>query len=345
LLPGGAIYQIIELRAFDSRSVSKFETMIMLGNDSPGRQPGSRRIQRKMLPVLIVCYLRPEKLEILLNQLKSSGRRIYVFIDRADISNHETNTQVFNVAKKFESSLDIEVHWAEKNQGVQLGVPSALNWVFKFENEVIILEDDCLPTKDAYDFFDMQASRLSGGTVMACGTSPWGVTNPSTEADSLSLSSYPLIWGWSTNLESWSKIGRLIQSKTPHLRVLKAIIQNPSRMKILCFFYAAVIRVNRGQLKAWDSPVALEMLLKGYKSVISNKSLIQNSGQDKNASHFLNPDSVLSEIVSQSQAGPASTVLDQSFDISEEVDRKIEKEIYSLKVRHMLAPIKALMGF
>jgi hypothetical protein len=280
-----------------------------------------------------------------LSQLTSSTRKIYIYIDRADNRDLEINTQVFEVAEKFKDSLNTKIYWEERNQGVGLGVPSALNWVFNFEDEVIILEDDCQPTEYAYEFFDNQNSRLSSQIVMACGTSPWDGKNDENDTRSLTLSSYPLIWGWSTNLESWSKIGRLIQSKTPHLRVLKAIIQNPSKIGIICFFYAAVIRVNRGRLKAWDSPVALEMLLSGFKAIISNKSLIQNSGQDNSASHFLNPGSVLDEIVSRSQNGPSSSNLDRSLKASEEVDRKIEKKIYFLRARHVLSPIKALMGF
>ena len=297
-----------------------------------------------MLPVLIVCYLRPEKLETLLTQLNSSGRKVYVFIDRADTRDLEINTKVFEVAEKFKDSLDIKIHWAERNQGVALGVPTALNWVFNFESDVIILEDDCRPTKDAFEFFDSQTPRLTDEIVMACGTSPWIDEDGENNSRSLTLASYPLIWGWSTNSNSWLKIRTLIQSKTPHGRVFKSLIHNRSGVRALCFFYAAVIRVNKGSLKAWDSPVALEMLLRGYKAIISNKTLIQNSGQDQSASHFSNPDSVLSEIVSRSQIGPASTNLDLSLKAREEVDRKIESDVYFLKARHIFSPIKAFMS-
>jgi len=297
-----------------------------------------------MLPVLIVCYLRPEKLEILLDQLKNSGRKVFVYIDRANAPYLELNTKVFEVTEKYIDFIDIKTHWAEKNQGVGLGVPSALDWVFNFEDEVIVLEDDCLPTKDAYTFFDDQSSRIIDEIVMACGTSPWQAERSNSHTRSLSVSSYPLIWGWSTNSTSWFNLRTLIQTRTPHLRVFKAIMLNPSRIKILCFFYAAVIRVNKGKLKAWDSPVALEMLLSGHKAIIVNKSVIQNSGQDENASHFSNPASLLSEIVSQSHTGPASSQLDRSPKNCNEVDKIIEKSIYSLKVRHVFSPIKALIG-
>lgn len=297
-----------------------------------------------MLPVLIVCYLRPEKLDILLASLKDSGRRIYVFIDKANYSNLELNTKVYTTAIKYENSMNIKILWTDKNQGVGLGVPSALDWVFSFEEEIIILEDDCQPTKDAYTFFDEQSIRLNEEIVMACGTSPWTFQSSSESSQKLSLSSYPLIWGWSTNSTSWSKLRVLIYSKTPHFRVMKTLLLNPSRVKSLCFFYAALIRVRREKLKAWDSPVALEMLLCGYKAIIADKTLIQNSGQDETASHFSNPNSVLTEIVSQSQSGPASTELDRSIENCARTDRCIEKEIYSLKLRHLLSPVKAFMG-
>ena len=239
--------------------------------------------------------------------------------------------------------MDINIHWAKSKLGVGLGVPSALNWVFDFEHEVIVLEDDCLPTKDSYIFFDNQSNRIKNEIVMACGTSPWH-DHDDCSRHLLSLASYPLIWGWSTNSNSWAKLGELIESKTPHMRVFKAIIKNPTRIKSLCFFYAAVIRVNRGKLKAWDSPVALEMLLGDYRAIISNKTLIENSGQDQSASHFSNPNSTLSEVVSSSQIGPASSELDRTLENTQEINREIEKVIYSLKIRHIFSPLKALIG-
>jgi hypothetical protein len=294
-----------------------------------------------MLPVLIVCYLRPEKLEILLRELRNLGRKIYIFIDRANIPYIDLNSRVFEVADKFKQKMDVQICWSEKNQGVGHGVPSALNWVFEFEDEVIVLEDDCLPTKYAYNFFDEQSSKITGEIVMACGTSPWQSNcSPSV----LTLANYPLIWGWSTNLNSWIKLRRLLESKTPHMRVLKTITKNPLKIKSLCFFYAAVIRVNRGKLKAWDSPVALEMLLSGYKSIVSNKSLIENSGQDQRASHFSNSNSELNEVVSSSQTGPASNELVKTLEKTLETNRQIEKFIYSLKVRNIFSPLKAFIG-
>jgi hypothetical protein len=87
-----------------------------------------------MLPVLIVCYLRPEKLEALLDRLKNSGRKVFVYIDRADAPHFELNTKVLDVAMNYIDSIDIKIYWAKRNQGVGLGVPTALDWVFNYNS-------------------------------------------------------------------------------------------------------------------------------------------------------------------------------------------------------------------
>ena len=98
-------------------------------------------------------------------------------------------------------------------------------------------------------------------------------------------------------------------------------------------------------MKAWDCAIALEMLLNGYKSIISNRNLVENSGQDVIASHFSNSESQLEEIVSKAQSGPASSVLDSSMEWSKRVDLAIEKNVYQLKWRHIFSPLKAMIGF
>jgi hypothetical protein len=289
--------------------------------------------------------LRPEKLELLLESFIDLNRKIFVFIDRATEPHIDLNKEVFDVAQKFQSRLNIEINWAGLHQGVAHGVPTALDWAFSYVDELIILEDDCFPNSFSLQFFENQVFEIGKKLiVMASASSPWADCGDFKDQIPLTLSSYPLIWGWSTNRASWMKIKILIKTKTPHLRVLNYILANPSKIREICFFYAAVIRVNRKKLSAWDSPVALEMLLSGYKAIISNVNLIQNSGQDDIASHYSNPDMSLNQIVSTTEEVLANKYLDVSKFWSDKVDREIEHNVYNLKNKHILSPIKALIG-
>ncbi len=296
-----------------------------------------------MLPVLIVCYLRPEKLDSLLQTYLGTDRNVYVFIDRSDEDHLYLNKQVFEIANKYLSKLNIEVLWSDVRNGVGKGVPAAIDWAFGYETELIIIEDDCFPTVEAYNFFENQKVRLSKKHVMAAASSPWGTEN-SHRNEFLTLSSYPLIWGWMTNIENWGVMRRLLESNTPHLKILKKILLIPSKILPISYFYAAVIRVNRGRLQAWDSPVALQMLLSDFNSITSNLPLVENSGQDLFASHLSNPDGKLSEVVTKASLKSASLILDDTDYWKRSTDKQIQEKIYFMKIRHLLSPIKAMMG-
>jgi hypothetical protein len=131
---------------------------------------------------------------------------------------------------------------------------------------------------------------------MSCATSPWSYGSQVHSFNSVALSNYPLIWGWSTNKTNWGKISKLINRPTPHSRIIFSMFRRPMKALAISFFYAAVIRVNRGKLAAWDCPVALEMLLSNYKSIVSNVTLIENSGNDDMGSHPGKPIYVGSEV-------------------------------------------------
>lgn len=298
-----------------------------------------------MLPILIVCYLRPKKLELLLNSISESKRKVFIFIDRANEPHTDLNREVFNVAAKFRTTLDIDIHWSNLHQGVARGVPAALDWAFSYVDELVILEDDCLPSDFSFEFFECNIDKIGReSVVIASASSPWKNLDNQNSQIPLTLSSYPLIWGWCTNRASWIKISLLLNKKTPHFRVFKFLLTNPQKIRSICFFYAAVIRVNRKKLSAWDSPVALEMLLKNYKAIISNVNLIQNSGKDEIASHYSNPGMILNQIVSVNDNVQASKNLNNSKFWSNKVNLEIERNVYNLQIKHVLSPLKAFIG-
>jgi hypothetical protein len=228
--------------------------------------------------------------------------------------------------------------------GVAQGVPAAINWAFSYVEELVILEDDCFPSKSALDFFEAQRERMNNSIVMACATSPWTSSSYTNSSNSVALSSYPLIWGWSTNKNNWEKTSRLINHPTPHARIILSMIRRPTKALAISFFYAAVIRVNRQKLAAWDCPVALEMLLSNYKSIISDVTLIENSGNDEVGSHPGKPLEIGSEVLSSYSQRPSNEQYDASIRALRINDREIEREIYRLKLRHFLSPIKAMIN-
>jgi len=295
-----------------------------------------------MLPVLIVCYLRPKDLETILERNLSSGRKIYVFIDRCHDKNKSLNEQVIKLAKKYELTHDIKVKISEENLGVGIAVPAGVNWIAKSENCFIVLEDDCHLNSEGYTFLDKNFSKLDHEISIICATSPWDIDTTSRVLNHNSLSSYPLISGWATSSKCWSDISFLIGNKPPVRSTLITVLQRPRKILIMCFFLAAHIKVFRGKSKAWDCSLALGMLIRDKKALIPNLTMVTNTGRDDVASHTIrekNQDSIFRK---ESSNSPSSLLNVSSFCTSK-TDKQIEKKLYKLKLRHLLSPFKAYL--
>jgi hypothetical protein len=295
-----------------------------------------------MLPMLIVCYLRPRDLETILEKNISSGRKIYVFIDRCHDKNKPLNEEVIKLAEKYEITHKIKVKVSEVNFGVGRAVPAAVNWIAENENYFIILEDDCHLNSEGYKFLDKNALKLNHEISVICATSPWDLEINSEVSNYNSLSSYPLISGWATSSKCWSEISFLIGKKPPVMLTLTTVLKRPRKILVLCFFLAAHIRVHRGRSKAWDCSLALGMLIRGKKALIPNLTMVTNTGRDEVASHTIrekNQDSIFRKESSNSP----SKVLNESLFFTNKTDKQIEEKLYRVKKRHLLSPFKAYL--
>ena len=62
-------------------------------------------------------------------------------------------------------------------------------------------------------------------------------------------SAYPLIWGWALTKDSWAKIRP--DQEIAFKEIIQSILKYPNKAISILYFYAAVIRVDRGLLHAW----------------------------------------------------------------------------------------------
>jgi hypothetical protein len=283
-----------------------------------------------MLPVLIVCFARPENLRLLLNMPEVQKRQIYIFVDGANEPGKikELNAEVLEIIHSNKLDLSINLLRSEINVGVKNAVPMAVDWAMTTENALIILEDDCMPSTQAFSFFDEQIRNLNSNTLMVCGSAPKKAYIEVSNLDSTRYANYPLIWGWATNRESWDYLSLGIDRKrTPWILILRKILVTPRLALAVLFFAAANVRVKNGILNAWDSPVALEMLIKSYQCILPLESLIINNGDDPVASHP--PKNQFSYSKRTRNAN--------------DVNRRIEREIYNMKIRNAFSPLKAYL--
>ncbi len=267
---------------------------------------------------------------------------MYIFIDRNRTDNVTLNQKVIDVAYRYKKRMRIEIKVCDDNLGVAKAVPAAINWICTFEKRFIVLEDDCHLNDEGFNYFDLYAYSLDEGVSMLCGTSPWDISCYRKPSNVLTLSNYPLIWGWATSKSNWIRDSVFIGRKPPYWSALKLVIRDPSKAKCVSFFLAAHIRVYRGSLKAWDSSLALGMLINKSVSLVPNISLVTNTGRDKVASNT-KPLNGQDSIYSRASNGKVGTIIIKSARAKKSTNRAIEHYWLNMKARHLISVAKAFI--
>lgn len=294
-----------------------------------------------MLPILIIAYLRPKELRRCLERFESRDQKFYVFVDYAEQKNRALNQEVIDCASEFSLRGNVDLQISKHNLGVAKAVPTAVNWIAQTEKKFIVLEDDCQLNQEGLKYLNEHADLLEDKVSLICATSPWDYETNTNSIYPLSLSSYPLISGWATSAANWEELSTYIGEMPPYGEVFQKILKFPGKAKAISFFMASQIRVHRGKVKAWDSSLALWMLLNSKKSLVPNITMVTNTGRDQVAAHTL-PSEGENSIFRQESLGAPSMTLDFSKAMSELTDKQIERLLYRMKLKHILSPLKAL---
>ena len=108
----------------------------------------------KKTAILLMTYIRPENTKRILNLLiKYKQKNIFIFNDGLKLQKHKNlNRLTKNVILNFKKKNKIKNFFSKKNLTQKNNLPIALNWVFKKNDKVIILEDDCIPSRTFFRF-------------------------------------------------------------------------------------------------------------------------------------------------------------------------------------------------
>ncbi len=292
-----------------------------------------------MLPVLIVSYVRADNLNQILESLLGQTQKVFVFIDRANAELEKKNTEVYETAQKYSKSFDLEINWVKEHKGVAEGVPFAISWVLETVDQIIVLEDDCLPNDFAIQYFEKQIVELNSvkGAVLVSGSAPSNNWNAACSV----VSKYPLIWGWATTKKDWLNFIEFRKNPISFNKMITHLLRKPNDLLSVCYFLAAEIKIRQGRLKAWDCSLALYMIINSRLAILPNVSCISNVGRDEYASHTLQKSA--SNVITSAGAVPPNLEIDKSMESRKRAEKAIENEIYHFRRIQFLSPLKSLL--
>jgi hypothetical protein len=237
-------------------------------------------------PVVILIYKRPEATRRLMEILALHRPvRLYVVADaprsQSDAARCE---EAFEAATKPSWSCELKVNRAERNMGCRKRVSSGLDWVFSFEEEAIILEDDLQPGPDFFRFApelldyyrsDPQVMHISGNNHQR------GIRR---SGASYTFSKHTHCWGWATWRRAW-QLNESDMASWPSFRdsgALRRICPNSLERE---YFTRWLNWVHAGEKDSWAYVWTYSMWKAGGLGINPEANLVSNTGFGPDATH------------------------------------------------------------
>lgn len=290
--------------------------------------------------VLIVAYRRPKELSELIESLIPTGKSIYVYVDLDEKTSIE-NQEVIKVAEKFHKSAAIIRKVNLRNEGVGHAVPSAITWSLEYEENILVLEDDCELGAHALEYFDNSKKYISGKVVIVSGRSAWSEKYSNQLHHHLTLTNFALTNGFLISKDSWRVISRTLVDQRLEIRFVISAFKRPRNFLSLSYFYAACKLNSKIEMKAWDCFIVFEMLASNLHSLNPNYSAITTRGIDQVASNTKKNEWQTVEYVVKASEIKPSNQLNHSRKALLETNYEISKKIYKCNFRHLFSPMKA----
>lgn len=214
-------------------------------------------------------------------------------------NDYQLCAQVKDILNKVDWECKVDKNYSDINLGSFRRNATALKWIFEKVEEVIIIEDDCIPSASFFPFCQelLEKYRYVENIGVITGLNS-GFYPKSCVNTSYYFSAYSFYWGWASWRRVWEKVDlsmswwqgdnapQLLASKMPNCAGYD-------------FFNDLCYKISTGKLSnGWDYQFCISMFLTGKLGIIPSVNLIQNIGFDFDGTNCTDPNHDLAKLVS-----------------------------------------------
>jgi len=160
------------------------------------------------VPILFITYKRFSTAEKVFNKIREIKPKKLYFASNIPPRNNffeqefEKVKKVRNLVSTIDWNCKVIKIFHKEYLPVAASIPSAINFFFKKESNGIILEDDCLASRDFFLFCRDMLKKYSNKNINLISGSRFVPVNKNNE---LYFSKYNHIWGWASWRKSWNR--------------------------------------------------------------------------------------------------------------------------------------------
>ena len=239
-------------------------------------------------PVLFLTFNRPESTAAVFDAIRRFGPdKLYLAADggRSGIRGEpEACEAVRKIITAVDWPCEVKTLFRDENLGCKLAVSGAIDWFFRHEEEGVILEDDCLPSEEFFDFCAQMLLRYRENDAI------WMVTGNNLQAGrargtaSYYFSKYTHIWGWATWRRAWANYS-VDMDFWPEMR-LRDQWKNLFDLPPERYHWQRIFdRSYQGKIDTWDYAWMATVWLNDGLTVTPNANLVRNIGLGCDATH------------------------------------------------------------
>ena len=207
-------------------------------------------------PILFLIFNRPKTTKQVFDKIRQiKPKQLFIAADGPRLSKpNEKNLceKTCAIIKKIDWECEVKTLFREENLGCGRAVSSAISWFFEHVEEGIILEDDCVPKTNFFNFCEIMLEKYRDNprVMHVSGTSYSFAEKLKSEEDIYYFSAFCPIWGWATWRRAWLLYEFEINEWLSLNTLLENRISNVSFRQVLISGFEDI---HNGTADTWDN--------------------------------------------------------------------------------------------
>lgn len=238
--------------------------------------------------VLMLTYNRADLLKkSLLPVLKANPKKIYIFNDgpKDNYNDIKKVAKVRKLIKNIKTNSIILKNFNKNNLGCKKSNLKAIDWFFSKEKEGVIIEDDCIASKEFFFFTSKMLDKYKNNHRIFC-ISGSNFQSSKLSNESYYFSKYNHCWGWATWKDRW-KLNDSEISFWPKFKKSKQWNKFHESNIEKKYWDKTFNNVFKGIVDSWAYPWTLSVWKQNGLTITPNVNLVKNIGFGDQSTHGL----------------------------------------------------------
>jgi hypothetical protein len=238
------------------------------------------------IPVLLLTYKRVDSVISLLDILRSVGTKNIYFANNAPKNSNEKKItdEIRNLKGLIDWDCNVVEFFKCTHLDVKNSIVSSIDQFFEHVEFGIILEDDCIPSHDFFQYVTETYNQYhsNNSPIFISGDNFDEITTYRKSR----LSRYCHIWGWASNRSLWKCYDKDLLRLTNISSVYKWFFSNKRfNLQERIYWYGILLNVKYNFIITWDYQLIFTMWEKNLYCILPNSNLVQNIGFNSDATN------------------------------------------------------------